>query len=389
MKVKNLALSIITASTLLLGSAVTAEELPSGPDTGSPDTPFGHLGASFGAFSSGRYEEALKEVNIVLESKDENAILNAHMQKGKILAAMKNYTEAIQEFSKFLEAAPWAEDGYLERSEAYKMTNDSEHAKADRQKGLLCRGIREVDYNQFPAAIKTFDEAQKEGLKNYDVYLWRGAAHLLNDEFQDARTDFTTAWSFKKDGEKYWSQRVKDAEYDFAHQVKDPKKKWAMACSAIQILEAKRCLKSLPGLELTPERVESEKKLLESKWKVFTKADLLRVVSTQIAKGESYAKSDKKLLAWHLSNAIYLIRQGFIAGYIREDEAWPLIVQTAKQIQGSFESWEKFGEAYMASRETTDKETFDKTKRPHDQAFRRLTMDPRSPWKEIRWDTQL
>jgi len=383
------ALPIALIATLLFAATAKSEEVFHGNSKNITESPFFHLGSSFGAFMSGRYEEALKEVNLVLESKDENAVINGHMQKGKILAAMKRYKEAIQEFNDCIAIEPKWEEAYLERSKAFKEINELEQARSDLQHGLFYQGKREINYNQFPEAIATLSDAIKEGFENCDSYNARGIAHLLNDDFEKAKADFNKASTFKTDDQKYWLQRVRNAEYDSSHQIKEPKKRWAILCSAIQTLENRRCLKSLAGLELNQENVEIEKLFLKSNWNVTDRIELKKVVAVEIAKGESYIKADKELLAWHLSNAICLTRRGYVAGYIPEEEVWSLVIPVAKEIQRNFDSWENFGQAYMASRATTDKDTYEKTKPPQNTAFRRLTMDPRSPWKEINWNTTL
>jgi ankyrin repeat protein len=102
----------------------------------------------------------------------------------------------------------------------------------------------------------------------------------------------------------------------------------------------------------------------------------------------SYLKwKSKSGLAYDLCHYVRLVCVGTAAGYLNEDEAWPLLVPAAQKAQQNFGSWNELGANFLDGREIVTKE-----RSPVMEACVQLLSnpkDPNSPWTECPWDTDL
>jgi hypothetical protein len=103
---------------------------------------------------------------------------------------------------------------------------------------------------------------------------------------------------------------------------------------------------------------------------------------------EKYSKwKDKCCLAWDLCRRANLINLGCAASYITKDEAWPLLMENAKQIQGSFTSWQEMSDNFLDGRQM-----WAEWDDPSFEACAKLLLDmqdPNSPWTQLPWNTEL
>lgn len=96
---------------------------------------------------------------------------------------------------------------------------------------------------------------------------------------------------------------------------------------------------------------------------------------------------DRINLAWNLCREANLIRSGVEAGYLKENEAWPILMSNARTAQHRFKSWREMNESFLESREIWANE-----RDPEFLACSRLLLNPQdrnSPWTRLDWNTDI
>lgn len=101
-----------------------------------------------------------------------------------------------------------------------------------------------------------------------------------------------------------------------------------------------------------------------------------------------YAKWKGRLgLAWDLCRYVNLVSASYSAGYVKEDEAWTLIMPVAQETQKNFTSWQEMGQNFLDGRKIWSGEHD-----PHfDSSYQLLANpnDPNSPWNKNPWNCDL
>ncbi len=69
-----------------------------------------------------------------------------------------------------------------------------------------------------------------------------------------------------------------------------------------------------------------------------------------LAEYYNFINEETLLKGWDLARIVALCRWGYDAGYMSEDEAWEIIMNTTKTILTLFSSWEEFGANYILGR---------------------------------------
>ena len=113
-----------------------------------------------------------------------------------------------------------------------------------------------------------------------------------------------------------------------------------------------------------------------------TQQTALKVLRSKYSKWK-----DKCGLAWDLCRRANLINLGCAASYISKDEAWPLLMENALQVQGSFTSWQEMADNFLDGREMWAK--WDDTQY---ESCAKLLLNPQdrnSPWNQLPWNTEL
>jgi hypothetical protein len=207
-------------------------------------------------------------------------------------------------------------------------------------------------------------------------------------------------------------------------------KAWAVACCAL-LVEYNNGWHDTLATELpTPSSVQSHKDSLKEWWGIESKADLLESLNWLESGGHrelferlgwqihnrsflsffltyltttnketrnklrmAYQYYDvvgkKSLIGWDLERAIYLCRVGYECGYISEDEAWEHIMNYARYLQQTFDSWEDLGRNYIIGRNFWSYEETLKSGEGIDDAFMVLIEMPSSPWNTLPWNMNL
>lgn len=102
---------------------------------------------------------------------------------------------------------------------------------------------------------------------------------------------------------------------------------------------------------------------------------------------EKYAA--QSIVAWDYARYINVCRWSVMAGYISEDEAWPLVMHAAQILQQSFTSWREFGENYLVGREFWSLRETKSDGQAMRAMYQRLLDHPGSPWKRYSWNLSL
>jgi uncharacterized protein len=92
-------------------------------------------------------------------------------------------------------------------------------------------------------------------------------------------------------------------------------------------------------------------------------------------------------LAWDACREANLAREGVTAGYITEEEAWPILLRNARRVQQAYKSWGEMSDSFLDSREILAGE-----RDPDFRACADLLLnpqDPNSPWNQLPWNTDL
>jgi tetratricopeptide (TPR) repeat protein len=135
---------------------------------------------------------------------------------------------------------------------------------------------------------------------------------------------------------------------------------------------------------------------LESDWGISSRDDLLSMADWLLAEGHRFSMAPRlghPPVSWDFSRRAFMVRQGYAAEYIVEDEAWQLLEAMAGEVAGSYQSWRDFGEDYLAARWLwqggADKPGGYSTKQQQTINGISRLLDPSnatSPWNLVPWD---
>lgn len=111
----------------------------------------------------------------------------------------------------------------------------------------------------------------------------------------------------------------------------------------------------------------------------------------QLAIVNKYGKmfGKKGILGWDYCRLIALCRWGVYCNYITKDEAWQKMMPAARALQLNFKSWEELGLNYVVARQFCSKAETLNSGDAYEANFKKLMTDPKSPWKQIPWNTAL
>jgi ankyrin repeat protein len=103
---------------------------------------------------------------------------------------------------------------------------------------------------------------------------------------------------------------------------------------------------------------------------------------------DSYLKwKERTGLAWTLCVYANLVNCGYTLHYLDEKEAWDLLLANARQVQGTFGSWQEMSDNFLDGREISNE-----TRDNQFEACSRLLLnpgEPNSPWNQLPWNTDL
>ncbi|MDR0532488.1 MAG: ankyrin repeat domain-containing protein [Verrucomicrobiales bacterium] len=103
---------------------------------------------------------------------------------------------------------------------------------------------------------------------------------------------------------------------------------------------------------------------------------------------EIYSKwGERSAVAWDLCSYAYVVQLAYDAKYLKEDEAWNLLLSNAREIQKYFSSWQEMGQNFLDGRYVWA----GKRVANHENCYKLLSnpADPNSPWNNVPWDYNL
>ena len=78
-----------------------------------------------------------------------------------------------------------------------------------------------------------------------------------------------------------------------------------------------------------------------------------------------------------------LTREGLLLGWLEEGEAWPYLLDLAREVQRTFASWEDYGADFILSRQVWGgKDSAD----AFDEIVPLLLSAEDSPWRTVPWN---
>jgi hypothetical protein len=208
-------------------------------------------------------------------------------------------------------------------------------------------------------------------------------------------------------------------------------KTWALATSAILMHREGLRDDLLGGASASHENVQTYKEGLAQWWGINKRGDLMEVLAWLEADGHrrvwdelaaylaslsleelegffSDAQSDpelanrievvrecgakvgtKSLTAFDFCRYVSLCRQGYLCGYLSEEEAWERIMPAAAKLQGTYGSWAEVGENYLIGREFWSREETKRSGAYMREVYEGLLKDEMSPWLHNPWDMDL
>lgn len=175
--------------------------------------------------SSGDFEEAIENMDIVLEVDEENT--RALFIRGIALAQIGEFEASIDDFDTAIEIQPWVYEFYLYRGDVYRLAGNSTDALLDYEAAidinpinanayfrrsdlsyelgdddtgdfddLMVRAIEAAQDGDTDTALDFLDEATEADVDGSLIalaYYMRGSINMSNGENEDAFDDFTNA----------------------------------------------------------------------------------------------------------------------------------------------------------------------------------------------------
>lgn len=148
----------------------------------------------------GEYKDAISVCNKLMKKYPN---VKWYLQRGKIYLKLKDFKQAIRDFSKAIKLYPSNKDGYEYRGNAYLAKGDYLKAIEDLTKVISLKTVHSEIYCQrgdaryhiqdFTGAIEDYTEAIKRKPRNAYVYSSRGRAYCAANQKKLAKEDFIKA----------------------------------------------------------------------------------------------------------------------------------------------------------------------------------------------------
>lgn len=205
-------------------------------------------------------------------------------------------------------------------------------------------------------------------------------------------------------------------------------RQWALATSAILARANAERHDTLAGKQRTTANIAAAKESLAESWDIGGQKDLLGrldeiergrgrrsfesfvaalakatpeqldAIAARSARDSQYAEQvyiariyglpdRNRMVAWDLGCYVYLCRQGYLAGYLSESEAWQRIMTAARSLQGDFSSWRDFGDNFILGAKFWSQNPESTAAQQAAETF--LLESRYGPWRTLSWDTSL
>ncbi|MBX9693125.1 MAG: DUF1266 domain-containing protein [Cyanobacteria bacterium] len=206
--------------------------------------------------------------------------------------------------------------------------------------------------------------------------------------------------------------------------------RWAMACPAVLTDGNRERQDSFDIWDRKPEYIEMQKDALRKWWNISNREELLRTLvwlteggghrevwkemtaikdnadaaafkarsgmdaddfecKLAVVRKHGKAFGDAGILGWDYCRYIALCRWGVYCGYLTKDEAWRKMMPIARILQRNFKSWHDLGWNYVVARKFWSQRQTEISGDSFEATLEKLTKDPKSPWNQIPWNTDL
>ncbi len=160
-------------------------------------------------------------------------------------------------------------------------------------------------------------------------------------------------------------------------------REWALGTAGLLIQMNEDRYDLLGGAEKLQDVAQKDRGILSQSWEVNSRQQLLVRIHALLDQDGS-----RGLIGWNYPRAVNLARMGYAAGYLRESEAWELIMPAASRLQHTFSSWQQLGQVYMAARAQWYSNGL-RDRRQVEYAYRTLLTEPAGPWRKYPWNLDL
>lgn len=123
--------------------------------------------------------------------------------------------------------------------------------------------------------------------------------------------------------------------------------------------------------------------------KVVSRLNPLQANAFRVAREYYPSFQGRSLLGWEYARYINVCRWGVAAGYMTEGEAWPRVMNDARNLQSTFGSWQEFAQNYMVGRKFVHPIDVGTPYESPQAAYNWLIGNPASPWQRIPWNQPL
>ena len=97
----------------------------------------------------------------------------------------------------------------------------------------------------------------------------------------------------------------------------------------------------------------------------------------------------KSLMAFDLGRYVMLCRSAYDADFMTEAQVWEAIYPQALALQRVFSSWAEVGNNYILGASFISVNEYEKDRTLMEEALKRLTTSPQSPWVQLPWNLNL
>ena len=197
-----------------------------------------HLAKGDELYSKGKYDRAVAQYDIALETDSQNA--NIYIKRGNAYKKQGINSKAIADYSKALEIDPQNVEAYMSRGEAYKMRNEYDKAIADYSKALeidpqnveahnkkveayIKRGKAYESKKKYDEALADYNKVIELDSQSLEAYLGRAGIYISRKNFEGALMDSNKALEIAPESAKSYSIRgkIRKVQGDYDNAISD------------------------------------------------------------------------------------------------------------------------------------------------------------------------
>jgi hypothetical protein len=160
-------------------------------------------------------------------------------------------------------------------------------------------------------------------------------------------------------------------------------REWALGTSALLSQMNEDRFDRLAGADNAADVAPRDHDFLVRIWGISSPEQLIQKIDSLLADN-----ADRTRIGWNYPRAVNLARWGYAVGFLREEEAWAIIMPAAQHLQQTFASWQEMGQAYLDARRMWYSNR-PEARREAEYAYRVVVLNPESPWRKYPWNLDL